>query len=127
MAFKWIVDPKDVFPQGMENYTRTVFTSGRKVAESRAEAMVQWARMNAPWTDRTGAARRGLHATVEQSPQVIAEITISHDPSLIYPPFLELANAGKFAIIAPTIDMWGPIFMRDMQNMMNLGLVARED
>lgn len=128
MGFKWVTPPpSEVFPEGYRNYTQSVFTSGRKVAESRAEQMLAWAKANAPWTDRTGAARRGLNTSVEQSAQVIAEITISHDPNLDYAIWLELANQGRFAIIAPTIDMWGPIFMRDMQNMMNLGLVTRED
>lgn len=125
MGFQWEVTPNQAFDQLVENYTNTVFATGRRVAEQRAQAMEQWAKANAPWTDRTGAARRGLHATVQESPGVIAQIIISHDPNLDYPIWLEIANGGRYAIIAPTIDQWGPVFMQDMQRIVNLQLAAR--
>lgn len=127
MPFQWDVKPSDVFPQGYQNYTEVVFASGRRVAESRSEDMLNFAKTNAPWTDRTGAARAGLNVQVADSPGVIAQVTLSHDPSLPYTLWLEIANQGRFAIIARTIDVYGPIFMRDMQNMMNLGLVTSGD
>jgi hypothetical protein len=125
MAFQWSVKPTDTFPAAYANYTRAVFTSGRRVAEARAEEMLNFAKTNAPWTDRTGRARAGLNVEVADSPGVIAQVTLSHDPSLPYTLFLEISNQGRFAIIAPTIDKYGAIFMRDMQNMMNLQLVTR--
>jgi hypothetical protein len=123
MGFKWVVPPTSVFPQAYAKYTQAVFTSGRRVAEARAGDMERWAKNNAPWTDRTGNARSSLHADVADSPGVVAEITLSH--GVEYGIWLEIAHAGRFAIIAPAIDTYGPIFMRDMQNMMNLGLVTR--
>jgi hypothetical protein len=127
MGFKWIVPPNEVFPQAYAKYTQAVFTSGRRVAEARAEQMLNFAKTSAPWTDRTGNARRGLNVEVGDSPGVIAQITLSHDPTLDYTLWLEIGHNGRFSVIAPTIDLYAPLFMRDMQNMMNLGLVTIGD
>lgn len=126
MGFKWERSPTDVFPEMTEKYTTTRMLSGRRVAEQRAEDATQWMRAEAPWQDRTGRARAGLHVEVKESPGVLAELVFSHDPSLDYPVYLETKDGGKFAIIAPAIDYWGPILMRDLQRIMNLGLATRD-
>jgi hypothetical protein len=122
MGFKWVVAPQDVLPQMAEKYTQAIFASGRHVAYDRAEDMEQWAKLNAPWTDRTTDARTYLHATVEEVGP-IGNIVLAH--GVPYGIWLEVANGGRFAIIAPAIDHWGPIIMRDLQRMINLGLVSR--
>lgn len=125
MGFQWDVEPDLAFPQLVERYTNTIFLSGRRVADQRAADAERWMKQNAPWQDRTGAARAGLHTQVLESPGVLAEIVFSHDPNLDYPIWLEIANGGRYAIIAPAIDYWGAIFMRDIQRIVNLGLAAR--
>lgn len=125
MAFKWDVAPGDTIPQMAEKYTKTIFLSGRRVAESRAKEAEQWMKDNAPWTDRTGRARDGLSVKVLESPGVLAELVFSHDPDLSYTLWLEIANSGKYAIIAPAIDYWGVVLMRDLQRITNLGLAAK--
>lgn len=125
MAFKWDVAPDVAFPELVDKYTKTIFLSGRRVAAKRAEEAEAWMKDNAPWTDRTGDARAGLSVKALDSPGVLTELVFSHDDSLDYPIWLEIANSGKYAIIAPAIDHWGPIFMRDLQRIMNLGLAAK--
>jgi hypothetical protein len=125
MAFHWDVKPTDTFPEGYAQYTRAVYVTGRRVAESRAEQMLAWARQNAPWNDVTGAARAGLNVTVTQAPGVVAEITLAHDPALNYPVYLETRFAGRDAIIAPSVDVWGAIFQRDMTRIVNLQLATK--
>lgn len=125
MAFKWSVAPNQAFPQLVQAYTRTIMVSGRRVAASRAEEGAQWMKDNAPWQDRTGAARAGLHVQVKESPGVLAELIFSHGENVPYAIWLEVANQGRFGIISKAIDHYGPIFMRDMQRIMNLGLAAR--
>lgn len=122
MGFRWIVAPTDVFPQMAQKYTQAIFQSGRRVAHTRAREMEAYAKANAPWQDRTGAARAGLTATVEETGP-IGTIVLSHGVS--YGIWLEIANGGRFAIIAPTIDVFAPQIMRDLQRMMNLGHVGR--
>lgn len=122
MGFRWIVAPTDVFPQMAQKYTQAIFQSGRRIAHEQAAEMQAYARSNAPWQDRTGAARAGLTATVEETGP-IGTIVLSH--GVDYGIWLEVANGGRFAIIAPTIDVFGPKVMRSLQNMINLGHAAR--
>lgn len=125
MGFKWDVPPDAVFPQMAQQYTKFCALTGVRVAETRAPEAEQWMKQNHPWTNRTGAAEAGLHVDVKDSPGVLTEIVFSHDDSLDYPVYLEIANGGKFAIIAPAVDYWGPILMRDIQRIINLGLAAK--
>lgn len=122
MGFKWDVAPTDVFPQMAQKYTQAIFQSGRRIAYEQAAEMEAYAKTNAPWQDRTGAARASLSATVEETGP-IGTIVLSH--GVDYGIWLEVANGGRFAIIAPTIDAFGPRTMRSLQNMINLGHAAR--
>lgn len=120
--FRWEVAPTDVFPQMADKYTQSIFQSGRMVAHQQAAEMEQYAKANAPWTDRTGRTRAGLHARVEETGP-IGTIILSYaelEPGI----WLEVANGGRFSIIAPTIDIFGPRLMRSLQNMINLGHAA---
>lgn len=123
MAFSWQVTPGQAFPELYENYTKTIFLTGRRVAEQRAKTLEQWAKDNAPWQDKTGEARRGLKAEVLESPGVLAEIVLSH--SAPHGIWLEIANGGKYAIIAKAIDVQSVEFMKDIQRIMNLKLASR--
>lgn len=122
MGFKWDVPPTAVFPQMADQYTKAIFQSGRRIAYEQAEAMENYAKTNAPWTDRTGDARERLHATVEETGP-IGTIVLSH--GVDYGIWLEIANGGRFSIIPETIDVFGPQVMRSLQNLMNLGLVSK--
>ena len=57
------------------------------------------AKQNAPWTDRTGAARRGLTGSVETRDTVISAL-VAYSPLTPYGAFLEL---GKYGILGATI------------------------
>lgn len=122
MGFKWQVAPTDVFPYMAAKYTQAIFQSGRRVAHEQAAEIEAYAKANAPWQDRTGAARARLSATVEESGP-IGTITLSH--GVPYGIWLEIANGGRYSIIAPTIDVFGPRVMRSLQNMINLGHAQR--
>jgi hypothetical protein len=122
MGFKWDVAPTDVFPQMAQKYTQAIFQSGRRVAYEQAEDMENYAKANAPWTDRTGDARERLHATVEETGP-IGTIVLAH--GVEYGVWLEIANGGRYSIIPQTVDVFGPRVMRSLQNMINLGHAAR--
>src|SRR5262245_13273308 len=122
--FRWEVSPTEVFPQGYQNYTQTVMTTGRRVAEARANEAEAWMKANAPWQDRTGRARAGLHVDVVEAPAVIAELVFAHGEDVEYGIWLEIANGGRFGIISKSIDFWGPRLMADMHRDMNLGLAV---
>jgi hypothetical protein len=64
-------------------------------------------RANASWTDRTGNARNGLFATVQTGADEV-RIVLGH--SVPYGFWLEVRWSGKYAIIIPTLQVWGPKF-----------------
>jgi hypothetical protein len=124
-GFKWDVEPGLAFPQLVARYTNAIMVSGRRVAQSRAEEAEQWMKDTAPWQDRTGDARRGLHVEVREAPAVLAELVFSHGDDVPYGIWLEVSLGGKNAIIAPAVDYWGARLMQDVQRIVNLGLAAR--
>lgn len=124
-GFKWDVPPDLAFGQLIDQYAKTTMLSGRRVADQRAEDATQWMKDNAVWSSQTGRARAGLHVDVLDSPGVLAELVFSHGDDVPYGVWLELAHGGQYAIIAPAIEYWGAILMKDLQRIMNLGLAAR--
>ena len=86
-----------------------MFQGGRSTA---------WMKANAPWTDRTTAARSGLHAYPLQFRHRF-ELVLAHAVS--YGIWLEVANSGKYQIILPALrqasrelselldNLWGKI------------------
>lgn len=67
--------------------------------------MLTHAKVNAKWRDRTGNARSGLSTEVGWQPMVSHSITLFH--RVTYGIFLETRWAGKYAIILPTIQLFG--------------------
>ena len=65
------------------------------------------AKRDAPWTDRTSHARQGLTARCERVGNGIV-IALFH--TMAYGIWLEVAHAGKYAIILPTLEQhYGPL------------------
>ncbi len=60
-----------------------------------------YAKIHAPWTDRTGHARQGLHGGVEQEGDRLV-LYLSH--GVEYGIWLELAHGGNYAIVGPTVE-----------------------
>ncbi|AHZ95380.1 hypothetical protein PBI_DAMIEN_19 [Mycobacterium phage Damien] len=73
-------------------------------------------RTNAPWTDRTGAARSGLFALPGHYGK-LHEIFLTY--SVYYGIWLEVANSGKYQILQPTLLMLGRKLMRDVEGIMD--------
>lgn len=74
-----------------------------KYAESEATT---FAKLNAPWTDRTGNARSGLHAKMNVINQGEAfELIMAH--TVNYGIWLEVRFSGKYAILMPTLNYIG--------------------
>lgn len=69
----------------------------------------------APWTDRTGNARSGLGTEVDWVPMQRHAIRLFH--RVTYGIFLETRWGGRYAIILPTIEKFGPDTMRLLQKL----------
>jgi hypothetical protein len=70
-----------------------------------AAEMVEYARRHAPWEDDTGDARKGLTAEGVATNDDI-NLILMH--TVDYGIYLEVRNSGRFAIIVPTIESFGP-------------------
>lgn len=71
---------------------------------------------NAPWTDRTGAARGGITAISTGSGSTI-EILMAY--TVTYGIWLEIANDRRYAIITPGMRVIGNEIMSQLQGMLN--------
>lgn len=69
---------------------------------------------NAPWTDRTGAARNGLYTEFSKHGST-REILFSH--SVAYGIWLEVANSGDYQIILPSIRVIGRDTMEQLRDL----------
>lgn len=78
--------------------------------DDKAQDVQDYAQANAPWDDRTGAARDGLTADSHREGFDV-EIDLYHTED--YGIWLEVRWNGKFAIIEPTIQHFGPEIMAD--------------
>lgn len=100
------------------NLMRNIDTGDRKVqsiifakVEQYSVLTENYARLNAPWTDRTGNARGTLHTIARHVPKYHT-ITLQH--AMPYGIWLEVRNSGQYAIILPTIKEMGPRLMRSL-------------
>lgn len=123
-GFKWEVTPGQAFADLFKAYTNTLFVSGARIGTTRASQIQEWMQANAPWEDITGIARNSLYAVPEQDAVRVAQITVGYGYQAPHGLWLEIAYGGKWAIITKTIDYWGPIVWKDIQNMMNLKLIT---
>lgn len=74
-----------------------------------ATRAIEYARQNAPWTDRTTNARNGLFTRAERD-RPVYRIIVAH--SVPYGVWLEVRWNGKYQILRPTVDHEGPELMK---------------
>ena len=71
------------------------------IADSAAKAMESYAKTNAKWTDRTGAARQRLKGSTRWDETALIA-AISHNVD--YGIWLELCNEKKYAILEEALN-----------------------
>jgi len=70
-----------------------------------------WMKQNAPWTDRSGNARAGLHAVPKSIEQGKA-FEIAFAGSVFYQIYLETRFSGKYAILMPAANYIGKLLLQ---------------
>lgn len=73
---------------------------------------VEHMKTNAPWTDRTGNARAGLHVVPDLDGNK-KTLTFAHTMS--YGIWLEVIQNGKYQIIMPTVKLTGQQIMASLR------------
>jgi len=98
----------DALTPGIADYSARLAADVNAVMYQVSQEMEQWAQLHAPWQDRTGDARAGITTAMEESLEE-PKIYIYHTVS--YGLWLEIRWSGKFAIIMPTVERFGPELM----------------
>lgn len=71
-----------------------------------AGEMESYAKRNAPWTDRTGNARRTMTGFAQRDDS--GDIVVGVSGHMPYSPKLELRFGRRYAILVPTVDAYAP-------------------
>ena len=102
----------DGLTRGIALYEVEVVARIKRVMYEFSKEMLAYAQDNAPWNDRTGEARMGLDAALEDN-RTELKIWLYHTAS--YGLWLEIRWNGLYAIILPTIEDLGPELMRRIE------------
>lgn len=113
----WQVPPEQALPELGQAYASAIHKGVLAIGNRWAPQIANWMKQNAPWTDRTSNARQTLWSDVDDVTNVMVEIIFSH--GMDYGIFLELNNAGRFAIINPALDHFAPLIWADVQRMLS--------
>lgn len=120
-GLKWSTPPTAAWPAGADAYVKAVRAGVHGVCQKWSVILEAEMRAGAVWQDRTGNARQGLYSAVEPPTpaqvQDLIELIIAHGAAVDYGIFLELANAGRFAIIGPTLDAAAPRVWQDVRRL----------
>ncbi len=121
-GIKWNFSPARLFEWLGDVRRRQIERGVMRVAERHSVLIEQWMKDNRKWTDRTGQARATLKAEVIDVTGRAAIILLTHgvDYGALY---LETMQGGRFAILGPAIDYWGPRIMQDMQAELTAGTI----
>lgn len=90
----------DVFKE-LDKFERRMINAGEAGASLTAVEMANYAKKNRNWKDRTNVARNSLTGSSERSGNTIRTALAM---GVFYGVYLELSNAGRYAIIQRTVD-----------------------
>jgi hypothetical protein len=117
-SFEWDVTPEAAFGQLTTVYVARIRQGVRAIARRRAPEIAAWMKANHLWQNRTGAAEAGLNTTMEDVALDMVQIVLAHGADVPYGVYLELARSGMWGVIAPAIDIWGPVVWEDVRAML---------
>lgn len=115
MGIRWDTPPSTAVPEMVSTYRARLHRALFALALSYAPRIETWMKENAPWMDRTGNARQTLWAEVFDLADVIV---LSFGYGVSYGTFLELANQGRYAVITPALDYFGPRIWADARRLL---------
>jgi len=113
----WTNPPSEAWPAMAGRYRRAIETGIFRIAQRWAPEIEQWMRDNAPWTDRTSNARQSLYTDVNFAVGEMVELIMAH--GVEYGIYLELSNAGTYAIINPALDHFAPLIWQDVVRLLS--------
>lgn len=76
-----------------------------------------WMKTNAKWTDQTSNARNGLAARYAGASKGVHTMVLFHQ--VPYGIWLEVRWEGKYAVILPAVQEFGPRVMKTVESILN--------
>lgn len=113
--FEWNLNIEDL-RNGIAAVDKKAQAAVEMYAKNQAKNLESFAKRNAPWTDRTGMARKSLNAEASKTKNG-ERITLAH--GVDYGICLELKNEKRCAIIKPTIELKGQEVLKGYSNLLN--------
>ena len=110
----WTVPPS-VLQKGIGDYAKRLLNAVFDLAQFFSARIEAYAKQHAPWQDQTGNARQGLTARAFRTATAVT-IVLFH--SMSYGIWLEVKNAGRFAIILKTLEAHYAPYMRAIEGLM---------
>ena len=108
-----ITGTKDIV-SNLDKTMESVKKAGAMAVQMAGAECVVYAKHNAPWTDRTGNARRSIHQE-RSSDGMEAMVGIG----MPYGKYLELNHGGKYRIIHPTVFSYGKAqFLKNLKGIL---------
>lgn len=98
--------------RGLDEYEERVHEMLSFIVDYHAVQGAANMKLNAPWTDRTSAARNGLFTVTEHGDN---HYTIIFSHSVHYGIWLEVKFSGRDAVIMPTVISQGEALMDDIK------------
>ena len=114
LTIRWTVPP-EVLGRNIRAYADRLLAAVFDLSQFFAAKIEAYAKARAPWTDRTGNARQGLTA---RSFRTATAVTIVLFHTMDYGIWLEVANAGRFAIILRALESHYQSYMQAIQGLM---------
>lgn len=114
-GLEWQVSPEVAWADLADAYATALHRGVMAIAQKWAPEIANWMKDNAPWTDRTGNARQGLYTEVQEVAGRMVTIILSH--GVDYGIWLEIRHAGRWAIVNPALDEFGPRVWEDVVRM----------
>jgi hypothetical protein len=115
-GLRWTSHPAQAWPALALTYRQRIEAGIVAIAQRWAPEIENYMKDNAPWTDRTGNARQGLHTEVNHVVGSMVQIILSH--GVEYGIWLEIKSAGAYAIVNPSLDHFAPLVWRDVVAML---------
>ena len=112
LKIKIELDRNEQFKRNVDHLDNRINHAIDAVFDYNAGYAEGWMRENAPWTDRTGAARSGLMA-ISSSHESVHELLMAY--SVTYGIWLEIANSGKYQVLIPAMRHVGQKILEDLK------------
>lgn len=109
-GIRWNFSPARLFEWLGDVRRRQIERGVMRVADRMAKEIEAHMKATAPWNDRTGDARRLLQAEVIDVTGRAAMILLTHGV-----PYGIHLEANGYAVIGPTLDLYGPRIIRELQ------------